>query len=143
MSSRTTLSYLQPHNSLNSSPLNSLQPLCRRQKSQPLWNQANPSSFSKIPGCGVGHPERNYGIPGWGGYPDPVPLHFSSPPCPLCSNLGALCVKPFLAFAGRQAQMVPPTTFRINTCKSVSKQRTLTPFRINTYEKPREGVGDT
>jgi hypothetical protein len=24
------------------------------------------------------------------------------------------------------------TTFRINTCKSVSKQRTLTPFRMNT-----------
>src|SRR6266481_9449322 len=31
------------------------------------------------------------------------------------------------------------TTFRINTCKSVSKQRTLTPFRINTYEKQGEG----
>src|SRR5260370_8355685 len=29
------------------------------------------------------------------------------------------------------------TTFRINTCKSVSKQRTLTTFRINTCEKPR------
>ncbi len=25
--------------------------------------------------------------------------------------------------------------FRINTCKSVSKQRTLTSFRMNTYEK--------
>ncbi len=25
--------------------------------------------------------------------------------------------------------------FRINTCKSVSKQTTLTIFRINTYEK--------
>src|SRR6266852_5661318 len=24
--------------------------------------------------------------------------------------------------------------FRINTCKSVSKQGTLTPFRMNTYE---------
>src|SRR6266851_6514753 len=31
------------------------------------------------------------------------------------------------------------TTFRINTCKSVSKQRTLTSFRINTCEKPRGG----
>jgi len=29
------------------------------------------------------------------------------------------------------------STFRINTCKSVSKQRTLTLFRMNTYEKPR------
>jgi hypothetical protein len=31
------------------------------------------------------------------------------------------------------------TTFRINTCKRVSKQMTLTPFRINTYEKRGEG----
>src|SRR5712691_5255449 len=33
----------------------------------------------------------------------------------------------------------PLTTFRINTCKSVSKQRTLTPFRMNTCEKGGEG----
>src|SRR5260370_33490631 len=31
-------------------------------------------------------------------------------------------------------------SFRLNTCKSVSKQKTLTPFRMNTYEKHR-GVG--
>jgi hypothetical protein len=30
-------------------------------------------------------------------------------------------------------------SFRINTCKSVSKQRTLTPFRMNTYEKQGGG----
>src|SRR5713226_1120047 len=30
-------------------------------------------------------------------------------------------------------------SFRINTCKSVSKQTTLSTFRINTYEKPGEG----
>ncbi len=30
------------------------------------------------------------------------------------------------------------TPFRINTCKSVSKQTTLSPFRINTYEKTEE-----
>src|SRR6267143_3808421 len=29
--------------------------------------------------------------------------------------------------------------FRINTCKSVSKQRTLTSFRMNTYGKQGEG----
>jgi hypothetical protein len=29
--------------------------------------------------------------------------------------------------------------FRINTCESVSKQITLTIFRINTYEKQGEG----
>ena len=28
---------------------------------------------------------------------------------------------------------------RINTCESVSKQKTLTTFRMNTYEKPRGG----
>src|SRR5712691_4408748 len=33
-------------------------------------------------------------------------------------------------------QSAPPlSTFRINTCKSVSKQRTLTSFRMNTCEK--------
>jgi hypothetical protein len=31
------------------------------------------------------------------------------------------------------------TTFRMNTCKSVSKQKTLTPFRMNTCEKRGEG----
>src|SRR5882672_6013954 len=31
----------------------------------------------------------------------------------------------------------PPNLFRINTCKSLSKQTTLTLFRINTYEKHR------
>jgi hypothetical protein len=34
----------------------------------------------------------------------------------------------------------PVSPFRINTCKNVSKQGTLTLFRMNTYEKPR-GVG--
>src|SRR6266850_4265245 len=33
----------------------------------------------------------------------------------------------------------PPNLFRINTCKSLSKQTTLTLFRINTYEKHRGG----
>src|SRR5260370_9560534 len=45
---------------------------------------------------------------------------------------------PFLDFFDH----LPPVTysFRINTCKSVSKQTTLTPFRMNTYEK-RGGGG--
>src|ERR1700730_7497489 len=30
---------------------------------------------------------------------------------------------------------IPLSTFRMNTCKSVSKQRTLTIFRMNTYAK--------
>ena len=38
--------------------------------------------------------------------------------------------------------LVPCKSFRINTCKSVSKQATLTSFRINTYKKPGgEGEG--
>src|SRR5712664_15298 len=41
----------------------------------------------------------------------------------------------------RKNTETPLTSFRINTCKSVSKQRTLTPFRMNTYEKT--GVGGT
>jgi hypothetical protein len=36
---------------------------------------------------------------------------------------------------------IPPKPFRINTYKSVTKQITLTSFRMNTYEKHRgEGV---
>ncbi len=37
------------------------------------------------------------------------------------------------------AQQDQLTPFRINTCRSVSKQRTLSTFRINTYEKPGGG----
>jgi hypothetical protein len=37
--------------------------------------------------------------------------------------------------ANRCPSYPSPTPFRINTCKSVTKQTTLTLFRINTYEK--------
>src|SRR5260370_17598115 len=40
----------------------------------------------------------------------------------------------------RPRPLTSSISFRINTCKSVSKQTTLTIFRINTYEKHR-GVG--
>jgi len=43
------------------------------------------------------------------------------------------------ALHGTLLRRSPLTTFRINTCKSVSKQTTLTIFRINTYAKPGEG----
>src|SRR6267143_6198506 len=39
----------------------------------------------------------------------------------------------------KNAETATLTTFRINTCKSVSKQRTLTTFRINTCEKQGGG----
>src|SRR5258706_10542255 len=38
-----------------------------------------------------------------------------------------------------RAPAIPLSTFRMNTCKSVSKQRTLSPFRMNTYAKTGEG----
>ncbi len=148
MLSRTILSYSSPNDSSNSRLLNRLQPLSPRQKSQLLWNQANPASFSKTPGVGYPLTSRPCGISSL----QPLlsrpsynlvnailaePLHLPSPPRPLCSDLSALCVKPFLAFARRQAPLTP---FRINTCKSVSKQTTLTSFRITTYEKQGEGV---
>jgi len=41
--------------------------------------------------------------------------------------------------AFRQTRERSPISFRMNTCKSVSKQRTLTPFRMNTCEKTRGG----
>ena len=36
-----------------------------------------------------------------------------------------------------RAPVIPLSTSRMNTCKSVSKQRTLSPFRMNTYAKTR------
>src|SRR5712692_10418735 len=49
-----------------------------------------------------------------------------------------------LAKGWKSTEITTLTTFRINTCKSVSKRRTLTTFRINTYKKPRgEGVPPT
>ena len=45
------------HANPNSRPFNRLQPLSPREKSQLLWNQANPASFSKTPGWGV--PRKN------------------------------------------------------------------------------------
>jgi len=51
--SRRNLSYSARHSSLNPRLFILLQTVCRRQRSQPLWNQANPNSFDKIPGVGV------------------------------------------------------------------------------------------
>jgi hypothetical protein len=41
--------------------------------------------------------------------------------------------------SGAQKRPLDLNTFRINTCKSVSKQTPLTSFGINTCEKPGEG----
>jgi hypothetical protein len=50
---------------------------------------------------------------------------------------------PFPFFTSHQSRVtshVPVSTFRINTCKSVSNQMTLTTFRMNTYAKQGGGV---
>ena len=121
-----------------------LRTLCRSQKSQLLWNQANPASFAKTPGVG---------------YPFSATSVLRSQ-CPLCCAFSVrrsftqslVCEGPLRLHAVASHSQLstvdcepqfrpPPTPFRINTCKSVSKQTTLTPFRINTYEKHREGGG--
>src|SRR5713226_7749914 len=50
-----------------------------------------------------------------------------------------IVVHPSAPLNSRPFKTATLTTFRINTCKSVSKQRTLTPLRINTYKKQGRG----
>src|SRR5258708_4008288 len=45
----------------------------------------------------------------------------------------------FFRYRSSDAKRHANKPFRMNTCKSVSKQRTLTAFRINTYEKQGGG----
>jgi hypothetical protein len=54
---------------------------------------------------------------------------------PRCLKRGSL---PSLVYLCRSG--APASPFKINTCKSVSKQRTLSAFRMNTCEKRGEGV---
>ena len=120
--SRTNLAYRSRHSSPKSRPFNLLRPLPSLFVAPVLCFQQLAASFGKTPGWGV---------------------HT------LCGNP---CL-PSLSRASRGAskgahfatgcKYTEPgilTTFRINTCKSVSKQRTLTLSRMNTYKKPGEGV---
>jgi hypothetical protein len=50
--SRTNLPYSSRRSTANPRLLILLQTLCRSQRSQLLWNQANPNSFAKTPGVG-------------------------------------------------------------------------------------------
>src|SRR5216684_2584648 len=68
-----------------------------------------------------------------------VPPVSPSVPLWLCGNPD---LSP-LAKGCKSTEITTLTTFRINTCKSVSKRRTLTTFRINTYKKPRGGGAPT
>src|SRR5216684_6007599 len=83
----------------------------------------------------------------------PVPAHISKPRPRLCTPPGRRFPahsRPSDAPSGaskgahfakgcKSAETATLTTFRINTCKSVSKQSPLTTFRMNTYEKQGEG----
>src|SRR5260370_18932041 len=104
----------------NSFPYIGLPTLLHPQKSQTLCNQANPGSFCRTPG--VAYPPA------------------ASAPSVLSVN--SVVNRCSAGMYPRPAPSLRTTTFRINTCKSVSKQRTLSPSRINTYEKTR-GRGGT
>ena len=59
--------------------------------------------------------------------------------CHSYANTGDGGVTPPKFVSGFDAPLQALNTFRINTCKSVSKQTSLTSFRINTYEKTEGG----
>jgi hypothetical protein len=101
----------------NSCRLILLQTLLHSQTRQPLSNQVNPNSFAKTPGVGV-------------------PLRQLS-----ALRVSALSFSAAFARPSRRFSCSPLTTFRMNTCKSVSKQSTLTIFRMNTYAKQGGGGG--
>jgi len=114
-----------------------LPPLCRSQKSQLLCNQANPDSFTKMPGCGGGHPDPVFGLSA--GVDEDSRCRRRNHGTP-----GVGCAERICGTPGRgqfqDASLVSASPFRINTCKSISKQTTFPSFRINTYEKQGEGV---
>ncbi len=72
--------------------------------------------------------------------PHPVPMPGFSFPQPYPPWRHSYLPRAHFAKGCKNTETATLTTFRINTCKSVSKQRTLTSLRINTYEKHRGGV---
>ena len=158
MLSRTNLSYPSRHSSSNPRPVNLLQPLCALFTAPALSFQQLAASFCKTPGVGVllrtGRCTEAQKCPSVSPLPATLTHSLSrkSFPCHSYANTRDRGVTPPKFFSPlvypepllRRATRHSPlalTPFRINTCKSVSKQRALTPFRINTYEKHREGGG--
>src|SRR5712691_13192952 len=117
-----------PPNQANSFAPTLLQPLSSLFAAPLLCFQQLAASFPKTPGVGV-------------------PMHASLSESATCRLFSAsasrplrLCVilGPRIRLAKGRSNTETTTAltiFRINTCKSVSKQRTLTPFRMNTCEK--------
>ncbi len=136
MLSRRNLADASRRSSLNPRLFNSLQPLYGLFPTPLLCFQQLAASFPKSPGWGVSKHVS-------------LPTH--QPALSSLRQLSALCACPSgrwvsaLSFAvafvrsSRRFLCPPLSTFRINTCKSVSKQRTLTTFRMNTYAKQGEG----
>src|ERR1700687_3996020 len=136
--SRRNLSHLSGRCNPNPCLINRLEPLFYPEPRRDLLLPAPvpcfqqlAASFPKSPGVGV---------------PKPVSLPTHQPAPSSLRQLSALCASA-LSFAvasirsSRRFLCPPLSTFRINTCKSVSKQSTLTPFRMNTYRKRGEGGG--
>jgi hypothetical protein len=151
VSSRRNLSYPSRRSTPNSRPVNRLQPLCSPFVAPVLCFQQLAASFPKTPGVGV--PLRDGRCTEAQKCPSVSPLSATlthslsrkSFPCHSYANTRDRGVTPPLKSFSPLATHNSPLTltpFRINTCKSVSKQRTLTCFRINTYEKHREGEGE-
>ncbi len=148
MSSRRNLSYPSRRSTSNSRRFNRLQPLCASSVAPVLCFQQLAASFPKTPGVGV--PLRGDCCAEAQKCPpvSPLPatlthsLSRKSFPCHSYANTrdgGATPPPKFFSPLAAHHSPLALTPFRINTCKSVSKQRTLTRFRINTYEKRGEG----
>src|SRR5216683_5037977 len=153
--SRTNLSYPSRRSSSNPRPVNLLQPLCALFTAPVLSFQQLAASFCKTSGVGVSLQElapctEAQKCPSVSPLPATLTHSVSrkSFPCHSYANTrdrGVTPTKFFLPLVyperlWRRATRHSPLTltpFRINTCKSVSKQTTLTSFRINTYEKHR------
>jgi hypothetical protein len=95
--------------------------------------------FAKCRGVGWGIPNATTGHPGWGLSPVPSDSWTLGGTRRRLSAPGRFVLgKPIHPFY-RRVSLAILSTFRINTSKSVSKQMTLSPFRINTCEKTGEG----
>src|SRR6266403_4280856 len=118
--SRTNLAHCSHTSSRNPRLFNLLQPLASPFATPGLCFQQLAASFPKTPGWGV------HSLCG-------------NPCLPSLPRASGTSQGSHLARVSKYAEPTTVTTFKVNTCKSVSKQRTLTLSRINTYKKRGEG----
>src|SRR5260370_29784871 len=130
-----------------------LRTLLRSEKTQLFYNQANPHSFCKTPGVGVplhaGRCTEAQKCPSVSPLPATLTHSVSRKAfrshsyantrdrgaTPPPKSFSPLVYPERLLRRATRPSPLALTSFRINTCKSVSKQTTLTSFRINTYGK--------